>query len=95
LAKLLGALGDLGEVASSLDVLIGEFDRYCRMSPEFLDEFLSPEGIMTRKRAIDAAIASGIEAVGQNKARINELEAENLGLRQKIDGYRKTLEDAR
>jgi len=50
---------------------------------------------MTRKRAIDAAIASGIEAVGQNKARINELEAENLGLRQKIDGYRKTLEDAR
>ncbi|MCE5257320.1 MAG: AAA family ATPase, partial [Spirochaetaceae bacterium] len=95
LAKLVKSLDDLVEASNSLDLLSEKFALYRKSTPAFLDEFLSPEGIMTQKRAIDSAITSGNEAIGKHKVRISELESENHALRQKIDSYRKTLEDAR
>lgn len=95
LAKLVRSMDDLTEVSNSLDELSVKFDQYRKSTPAFLDEFLSPEGIMTQKRSIDAAIATGNDAIAGYKGRIGEIENENQALRQKIDAYRKTLEDAR
>jgi chromosome segregation protein len=50
---------------------------------------------MTRKRSIDASIAAGAARIEGLEGAIEALGEENRGLAAKIDGYRKTLEDAR
>jgi chromosome segregation protein len=71
------------------------FDEYRRTSPSFLDDFLSPEGIITRKRAIDAAIQGLKAEMEKARARIREAGDENRGLMERIEEYRATLEDLR
>jgi len=76
-------------------VLDGLFVRYRGFAPAFLDEFLAPEGIITRKRDIDERInenAGGIARLRQNS---EALARDNEVLRQKIEEYRATLEDLR
>jgi len=71
------------------------FIAYKRTSPSFLDDFLSPEGIITRKRAIDSAIQALKFDMETARARIREADEENRGLQEKIEEYRATLEDLR
>jgi len=71
------------------------FADYKRTSPSFLDDFLSPEGIITRKRAIDTAIQGLRAGMDQARARIREIAEENRGLADKVDEYRGTLEELR
>ena len=94
-ATVLKAVDDLAGTTQALADLSEKFSFYKRTTPSFLDEFLSPEGIITKKRAIDAAIASNIERIGAHKATIDRLSAENKALAAKIDTYRHTLEEAR
>ncbi len=61
----------------------------------FLDEFLAPEGTMTKKRDLDIKIASVRQAITIARSRIAEIKAENLSLVLKIEEYRVTLEDLR
>ncbi len=92
---LKAALGVLRAVREKLTVLEKLFGRYRTFAPAFLDEFLAPEGIITRKRDIDERInesAGGIAALRQHT---EELGRENAGLRARIEEYRKTLEDLR
>ena len=95
IATVLKAVDDLGGTTQALSELSEKFSRYKKTTPSFLDEFLSPEGIITRKRAIDAAIFTSIEKIGAHKATIDALGAENKALAEKIDTYRHTLEEAR
>lgn len=94
-ATVLKAVEDLGATSQSLAELSGKFALYKKTTPSFLDEFLSPEGIITKKRTIDASIAAKLESIGAHKAAIESLDAENRELAARIDAYRRTLEEAR
>ncbi|MCI5607098.1 MAG: AAA family ATPase [Spirochaetia bacterium] len=83
------------ETQTQLNELEGSLTKYINASPAFITEFLSPEGIMTKKRAIDSKIHENINKVEDIKNQISELHAENSGLTKKIDEYRETLNKLR
>jgi chromosome segregation protein len=88
-------LGVLRGGLEKLDVLEAHFARYRAFAPSFLDEFLAPEGIITRKRDIDERINERAAGMARMRLRNEELGRENAGLRERIDEYRRTLEDLR
>ena len=51
------ARADLAVSTDQVEELSGRYEAYRRTTPSFIDEFLSPEGIITKKRAVDARIA--------------------------------------
>ncbi|MDR3312390.1 MAG: AAA family ATPase, partial [Spirochaetaceae bacterium] len=75
--------------------LVGQMEQsleeYASLTPGFIDEFLSPEGIITRKRAIDKAIQANLQQVADTRENIAEFSAENAALVGKTDEYRATL----
>jgi chromosome segregation protein len=100
------APGDLGHIARSLagsladGALLSEkalslFAAYRKSTPTFIDEFLAPEGIITKKRALDGKIRSAKEESGNKRERIAALRRENEDLGGKISEYRTTLEELR
>ena len=80
------------EKVSVLDQL---FERYRKFAPSFLDEFLAPEGIITRKRDIDERINENASGIARLRQKNEELARENDSLRERIEEYRTTLEDLR
>lgn len=87
------------ETFSELESLMGKLDEaiaaFRNTSPGFIDEFLSPEGIITRKRTIDAKITGNRESIIEKRTVITDLKTKNAELTVKIDEYRKTLEEMR
>lgn len=71
------------------------FTAYRLTAPGFIDDFLSPEGIITKKRSIDEKIAQNRALIAQHRELISGLKTENTELVRKIDEYRKTLEGLR
>jgi len=69
------------------------FEDYKNTNPDFLDEFLAPEGIITRKRDIDNKIFTVLEKIKFNRERTRSLNNENKTLLKKIDEYRVSLEE--
>ncbi|MCM1321354.1 MAG: AAA family ATPase [Bacteroides sp.] len=63
--------------------------------PDFIDEFLSPEGIITKKRAIDRDIQDNRSAVSEKRRQMEALKDDNSRLAEKINEYRATLENLR
>jgi chromosome segregation protein len=78
-------------VEAQLAALDAAAAEYARLTPAFIDEFLSPEGIITRKRAIDRNIRENAERAGGKQQDIESLRGENAGLAGKIDEYQATL----
>ncbi|HUX14695.1 MAG TPA: AAA family ATPase [Spirochaetia bacterium] len=83
------------ELHSQIARLAELFSRYRTFTPAFLDDFLAPEGIITRKRDIDEEILDLRAKVRANREEIARLGEENRALAGKIDEYRKTLEELR
>jgi len=71
------------------------FAKYRGFAPSFLDEFLAPQGIITRKRDIDERINENTASQSRLRQHNEQLSRDNDALRQKIEAYRKTLEDLR
>ncbi|MDR0448563.1 MAG: AAA family ATPase, partial [Treponema sp.] len=71
------------------------FENYRKTTPAFIDDFVAPQGIITRKREIDAGIKDKAERVLQRREQIAELRRNNAELSGKIDQYRATLEELR
>ena len=71
------------------------FEQHKKAIPSFIDEFLAPEGIITKKRDIDRKILEIKGNIIDRKNRAVELRAENNSLIKKIEEYRKTLEELR
>ncbi len=71
------------------------FNQYYETNPRFLDDFIAPEGIITKKRTIDGEIDRIRGAIRECRTRIADLGKENSELSIKIDEYRKTLEELR
>ena len=66
--------------------------KYQDASPAFITEFLSPEGIMTKKRGIDEKINQNRTRVDDINNQIKELHSKNTELTAKINEYRETLQ---
>ena len=64
---------------------------YQNASPAFITEFLSPQGIMTKKRDIDEQINQNIQSVESINSQISLLHGENKTLLSKIEEYKETL----
>ncbi|MDR2793712.1 MAG: AAA family ATPase [Treponema sp.] len=71
------------------------FDSYRQSAPSFLDDFLAPEGIITKKRSLDRSIRSCKDGIEQCREKIANLRRDNEDLSVKIDEYRATLEELR
>ena len=63
--------------------------------PAFIDDFLAPQGIITRKREIDRSIEESLAKAGEHRKQAENLTAENKHLGERIEEYRNTLEDLR
>jgi chromosome segregation protein len=87
-----GLASALSDAAGHGDRALALFERYRKSAPSFIDDFLAPEGIITRKRALDAAIRGANEGIAERRNGITALrqDSENLGV--KIGEYRATLE---
>jgi chromosome segregation protein len=85
----------LAEAAAHADKAVSVFETYRKSTPSFIDDFLAPEGIITKKRALDARIRACREGVAERRERITGLRKNNEDLSAKIDEYRATLEDLR
>ena len=92
--RISGVLLDgLTEVSAGADKAVELFNRYHENSAVFIDEFLAPEGIITKKRALDAKIRNAKDGIEERKKRIKTLREDNINLMAKIDEYRVTLEN--
>ncbi|WP_024469902.1 AAA family ATPase [Treponema pedis] len=84
---------------SSLLEISGEIEeslaKYKKSSAGFIDDFLAPEGIITKKRTVDNAVLENRQSVETNRKQIASLTAENNELSVKITEYRNTLEELR
>ncbi|MDR1971314.1 MAG: AAA family ATPase [Treponema sp.] len=90
-----GLAGALGEAALGADKALELFESYRKSSPAFIDDFLSPEGIITQKRALDAKIRLTKDGIEERRGLISALRRDNAELGERINEYRKTLEDLR
>ncbi len=82
------AFSETGKLVAQLESALGD---YMKASPAFITEFLAPEGIMTKKRAIDSKIQENLTHIAAINAHIDELHAANAGLVEKINEYKETL----
>jgi chromosome segregation protein len=88
-----GTLGALKNALEKLQILTDLLRELRKFSPSFLDDFLAPEGIITKKREIDVRINEILNGISGLRGQSETLRAENSGLREKIEEYRKTLEN--
>ena len=94
LGRIAGSLADgLAEAALDAEKAMALFQSYREHSATFIDEFLAPQGIITRKRALDAQIRSAKDGIDERRRRIRTLREDNINLMAKIDEYRATLEN--
>jgi chromosome segregation protein len=91
----LGLADALADAAGLSEKALSLFEAYRKSTPAFIDEFLAPEGIITKKRALDGKIRSAKEDAGDRRERIAALRRENVDLGGKINEYRATLEELR
>jgi chromosome segregation protein len=89
------AASDLAATAAKVEELRARYQDYKKTTPSFIDEFLSPEGIITKKRAIDREIAECDAGVSERRTRIASLQKDSKALGEKVDEYRRTLEEQR
>ncbi|MDR2897214.1 MAG: AAA family ATPase, partial [Spirochaetaceae bacterium] len=87
------AVSSFTEIESLLGKLEETITEYKRSSPGFIDEFLSPEGIITKKRSLDQGIQENRNRIAEKREYINSLRSENSALVVKLGEYRKTLEE--
>ncbi|PIE98680.1 MAG: chromosome segregation protein SMC [Treponema sp.] len=83
---------ELSKITASLEE---NLKVYKTTSVGFIDEFLSPEGIITKKRSVDKLIEDNRNAIESNRKRISVFNDEIASLSVKIDDYNSTLNGLR
>ncbi|MGI5173930.1 AAA family ATPase [Treponema sp. OMZ 840] len=89
------AVSAFSEIEKLLENLEQAVKAYVSVTPSFIEEFLSPEGIITQKRSIDLHIQRNTESVNEKREHIVSLKSQNLDLALKMEEYRVTLENLR
>ncbi len=85
----------LDESLSIITTIEGALDKYSKAMPDFIEEFLSPEGIITKKRGIDNEITNLQKQIASTQEQISAYQKQNSELNKKISEYRETLGDLR
>jgi len=94
LGRIAGSLAaGLAEAAFDAEKAMALFHSYREHSAAFIDEFLAPQGIITKKRSLDAQIRSAKDSIEERRQRVKTLREDNISLLAKIDEYRVTLEN--
>lgn len=89
--KVEEAVNAFSETNSLTIQLEEEINEFIKSSPSFISDFLSPEGIMTKKRKIDSDILENNNKIEEFNIKIEELNSTNKELSKKIDEYKETL----
>ena len=89
------AVAAFTEILRMLEELSQSISEYTKTTPQFIDDFLSPEGIITKKRGIDSSIQQNLYTIDSIKNESAELTTKNNALNKKIDEYKDTLSKLR
>lgn len=89
------AIAAFTEILRMLEELSQSISEYTKTTPQFIDDFLSPEGIITKKRGIDSSIQQNLSTIDSIKNESAELNSKNNALNKKIDEYKDTLSKLR
>lgn len=89
------AVAAFTEILRMLEELSQSISEYTKTTPQFIDDFLSPEGIITKKRGIDSSIQQNLATIDSIKNESAELSSKNNALNKKIDEYKDTLSKLR
>lgn len=79
------------DLLKMFDSLKEKLENYTKTTPAFIDDFLSPEGIITKKRGIDSEIEDNLSQIDQLQEKSRELEKINSELEKKIREFNETL----
>ncbi|MCK5735746.1 MAG: chromosome segregation protein SMC, partial [Spirochaetaceae bacterium] len=94
--KLLeSASDDFLQMGKSIKEISGLFTEYKDSEADFLEEFLAPEGIITRKRDLDEKITGSAENTRKLKGTLESLIEEKAALAVQINESRESLEGLR
>ena len=89
LKEAVDAFSEANALTVSLEKSLNDF---INSSPSFISDFLSPEGIMTKKRKIDSEIQDNKNEISSDSSKIEELNSENSILSTKIEEFKDTLD---
>ena len=95
LATVKEAADSFGEAQGQLTTVQDALTKYLNASPAFITEFLSPSGVMTKKRGIDEKIEQNVARIEELNGQIEGLHSQNADLSQKINEYNETLNKLR
>ena len=89
------AITSFNEIYELAEKMKNDFEAFKGHSALFIDDFLSPEGIITKKRKIDEQITKTTERIEEVRLEIERIEKENTTLTLDIDKAKKVLEELR
>lgn len=95
LGLLEGSAGDFNMLSESISHLSELFETYRNSGDEFLEEFLSPQGIITRKRELDAKILEINKTIKDLRDLLKRLSEQRRSLSAQIQQTRNSLEELR
>lgn len=85
------AINAFDEISNLISEIEKSVKKYSASMPDFIDEFLAPEGIITKKRAIDFEITNCQTKTDSLQKQIADLREKNYALSKKTTEYRETL----
>jgi len=91
-SEAIEAMSEIGSIVTEIEESVSA---YSTTMPAFIDDFLAPEGIITKKRTIDGKISQNNAKVLTVRERIETYKNENTELNKKIGEYRETLQNLR
>ncbi|MEA4859094.1 MAG: chromosome segregation protein SMC, partial [Sphaerochaeta sp.] len=84
--------GTLGVGLNSLRTL---FETYLSHEASFIDDLISPEGIITEKHGVDRAMGEKRKMLSSNRERISYLREENAKLSSSLEAFQAAISDQR
>ncbi len=82
-------------LGSSLSSLRSLFSTYLSHEASFIDDLISPEGIITEKHTVDRQMTEKRKALSYNRERIGYLREENAKLSSSMEAYQASIADQR
>ncbi len=86
---------DLEAIEGSFGEMRAALDRFHETIPSFIDDFLAPEGTLTRKRGLDESVEAANHKINAKREEIRRLNQEIEQLESQLENDRQTLEEMR
>ena len=87
--------GTFAEILRRVDSSHSLFGEYQEAIPRFIDEFVAPEGVITRKRELESRIDGAGQEIAAAREEIGKLREQIQELRGRIEEHRAGLEELR